>query len=341
MKMIKRPSSREHLNHLERVFWIDYEIRANRYPNAQTIAGHFEVSTKTAQRTIDFMRDRLKLPLSYSIEHRGWYYTEPTYALPAIELTEGDLVAILLVERLARQYRGSAIGQQVEQAFSKVLRAMTNTVSMDLAALADAYSFEAAATIEIDPETFKRLGRAAIEGRRIEMTYFTATRGMVTRRRADPLHLRNYLGEWYLIAFDHLRGEVRDFHVGRVRELEVTDERFSWPEGFILSEYLKSGFGMIRGDKPFQVEIIFDEYQARWIRERGPVHPTEQRDELPDGSLRIRMQVTAFDGVKRFVMQYGVHARVIHPEELRRAVCDEISAMKAMYDDQTSEGKYE
>src|SRR5438477_5913246 len=120
MKMVKKPLSREHLNHLERVFWIDHEIRAIRYPNAQTIARHFEISTKTAQRTIDFMRDRLRLPLSYSAEHRGWYYTEPTYALPAIELTEGDLVAILLAEKLARQYKGTAIGQQVEQAFSKI-----------------------------------------------------------------------------------------------------------------------------------------------------------------------------------------------------------------------------
>src|SRR5437870_2016202 len=100
MKIKKQPT-REHLRHLERIFWIDHEIRANHYPNTQKIAKHFEVSPKTAQRTIDFMRDRLRLPIDYSADHRGWYYTEPTYALPAIELTEGDLVAILLAERLA------------------------------------------------------------------------------------------------------------------------------------------------------------------------------------------------------------------------------------------------
>lgn len=325
------PRNREHLRHLERVFWIDLQIRANRYPNNNDIAAHFEVTVKTAQRTIDFMRDRLRLPIEYSAEHRGWHYTEPVYALPAIELTEGDLIAILLAEKLARQYRGTAIGQHVEQTFGKVLSAMTNTVSIDLAALGEAHSFEAVATTELDPDLFSQLGRAAIQRHRIEMSYFTATRGTLTKRKADPLHLRNSLGEWYLVAWDHLRGEPRDFLVSRIRELTVTEEQFDWPAGFDLEAYLNQGFGMIRGREPIQVEIVFDEYQSRWMRERTKFHPTEEREELPDGRLHVRMQVTALDGVKRFVMQYGAHATVIEPEELRQAIREEIESMRTTY----------
>lgn len=173
---------RERMNHLERVFWIDHEIRALRYPTARTIAEQFEISSKTAQRTLDFMRDRLHLPLAYSAERKGWYYTEPTFGLPAIELSEGDLVAILLSERLAREYRGLAIGRQVEQTFAKVLSCMTNIVSIDFESLIEAHSFEANATVEVDPEVFRRLGRAAIERRRIQMTYYTAARGEVAWR---------------------------------------------------------------------------------------------------------------------------------------------------------------
>ena len=322
---------RERINHLERVFWIDQEIRALRYPIARTIAEHFEISTKTAFRTLDFMRDRLRLPLAYSTEHKGWYYTEPTFGLPAIELTEGDLVAILLSERLAREYRGLAIGRQVEQTFAKVLKSMTNIVSIDFDSLVEAYSFEANATVEVDPEVFKLLGRAAIERRRIQMTYYTAARDEVTRRQADPLHLRSYLSEWYLIAFDHRRREVRDFHIGRIRELTVLDERFDWPERFDLTSYLYSGFGMMRGREAFQVEIIFDEYQARWIRERRSFHPTEEREELPDGGLLLRMRVTEIDSVKRFVMQYGAHVKAIEPKELRKAIREEIEMMQIIY----------
>ncbi len=315
--------------------WIEQEIRSDHYPNSRTIAERFEISPKTAQRTLDFMRDRLNRPLAYSSEKKGWYYSEPAYPLPGIDLTEGDLVAILLAERLVQQYKGTAIARQVEQAFDKVIGAMTDRVSIDLGSLAEAYSFEAPATSQLDPKIFSQLGMAASNRHQIEMTYYTANRGEVTRRRADPLHLRNYLGEWYLIAFDHLRRGVRDFHAGRIRELKITEETFDWPKGFDLGAYLKSGFAMIRGQEPFEVEIIFDEYQARWIRERSLAHPTEQREEMPDGSLRVRMRVTALDGVKRFVLQYGSHARVIGPEKLLQETRDEIEAMLALYSDVT------
>ena len=53
------------------------------------------------------------------------------------------------------------------------------------------------------------------------------------------------------------------------------------------------------------MEIEFDEYQLRWLRERSAFHPTEQYEELFDGRLRLRLVVTALAGVKRFVMRYG------------------------------------
>ena len=167
--------------------------------------------------------------MAYSAEQRGWYYTEPVWALPAIELTEGDLVAILLTEKLSRQYRGTAIGQQVTQAFSKVLDAMTNTITLDLEALAEAHSFEAAATSELDPKRFAQLGRAVRERRQIKMYYFTASSGDLKWRTVNPLHLRNHLGDWYLIAGDHGRKKPLDFHCGRIRELQMLEDKFDWP----------------------------------------------------------------------------------------------------------------
>ncbi|MDX2033393.1 MAG: WYL domain-containing protein [Blastocatellia bacterium] len=316
---------------LERVFWIDHQIRAERFPNATTIAKHFEITTRTAQTTLEFMRDRLRMPLEYSADKRGWYYSEPTYSLPAVELTEGDLIAILLVEKFSRQYRGTAIAEQVQTSFSKVLDAMTDVVSLDLSALSDAYSFEAAATTDLDPNVFTTVGRAIRERRTIEMVYFAATRGKVERRRINPLHLRNHLGEWYLIAWDHLREAFRVFLVSRIQELSVLEDGFEVPPGFTPQEYLHSSFGMMLGAEPQCVVVIFDEYQARWIRERGKFHATEEREELPGGRLQLTMTVTNLYGVKRFIMQYGAHAEVVEPEELRDSVGREAQEILQRY----------
>lgn len=331
MNTFSRNQAREHLRSLPRSIWVEKQIRAGKYPNTRTIAKHFEISTRTAQRLIEFMRDQLGKKIKYSPEHRGWFLEEPSYGLSLVDLTEGELVTILLAEKLIRQHRGTGLGAQVEHAFAKILASLTETVSVDFDALTEAYSFDASAVSELDPSLFACLGRAAIERRVIEMTYYTATRGEITRRRAHPLHLRNYQGEWYLIAWDHLRKAPRDFHAGRIRELTVLEDHFEWPEEFVLDDYLKSGFGMIRGREPVQVEILFDEYQARWIRERGKFHVTEEREDMPDGRLKLRMQVTALDGVKRFVLQYGAHVEVIAPEELRDAIREEALEVHQRY----------
>ena len=50
---------------LERFIWFDNETRHGHYPNAFKLAAKFEISTKTAQRSIDYFRDRLQAPLAY------------------------------------------------------------------------------------------------------------------------------------------------------------------------------------------------------------------------------------------------------------------------------------
>ena len=41
---------------LERYIWFDHEIRQERLPNAFKLADKFELSVKTAQRSIDYFR---------------------------------------------------------------------------------------------------------------------------------------------------------------------------------------------------------------------------------------------------------------------------------------------
>jgi predicted DNA-binding transcriptional regulator YafY len=52
---------------LERIAAIDHAVRAGEYPNAGTIASRFEVSRRTVQRDIEFMKDRLGAPLVFDV----------------------------------------------------------------------------------------------------------------------------------------------------------------------------------------------------------------------------------------------------------------------------------
>ena len=59
-------------------------LKAGAFPNCQKLAIELEVSSKTVQRDIDFMRDRLSLPIEYDQLNFGFHYTEPVTSFPMI-----------------------------------------------------------------------------------------------------------------------------------------------------------------------------------------------------------------------------------------------------------------
>jgi predicted DNA-binding transcriptional regulator YafY len=65
--------------------------------------------------------------------------------------------------------------------------------------------------------------------------------------------------------------------------------------------------------------VWFDSYQARYMRGRE-WHPTQKMEEHDDGSLTLSFQTGAVDEVKRWVLGFGGHARVLAPPVLQDAV---------------------
>ena len=83
-----------------RLLFIDRKLNEGRYPNCRTLAEEWEVSRKTIQRDLDYMRYQLDAPIEYSSNKRGYYYTEQNFKLPAISIKESDLFAIYLAEKV-------------------------------------------------------------------------------------------------------------------------------------------------------------------------------------------------------------------------------------------------
>ena len=63
---------------MARIFAIIASLKEREYLNCTSLAKRFQVSEKTVQRDIDFMRDRLHMPLKYCPLRYGWYLAEPT-----------------------------------------------------------------------------------------------------------------------------------------------------------------------------------------------------------------------------------------------------------------------
>ena len=86
---------------------IFHAIKARDYPTRTGLAGDIEVTTKTIQRDIDFMRDRLNLPIAYNGEHKGYEFTQPVESFPMVELSEAELISAQLLCRTHNRKLGA------------------------------------------------------------------------------------------------------------------------------------------------------------------------------------------------------------------------------------------
>lgn len=329
----------------QRVYWgalrrlksIRDELAEGRYPNRSQLAAALGSKVRTVQRDLDFLRDQLQAPIEYNRLERGYYLTDPDWQLPEVSLTEGELISFFVAEHLLRQLGDTSPEVKLARAaVTRLAALLPDEVVVDLDALATSVSFAPAPALEASPDTLRRLTEAATRRETLSVHYFSQRRNAPTNRELNVLGLHQALGEWYAIAEDLSDNrQIKVFHAGRFKQLESTGRNFTPPDDWAEQKqgYLQRGFGMFMGGAPVNVVVDFDEYQARYVRERS-FHPTQRRDELPDGGVRLTFEATeaALGQVARWAMQYGEHAVVREPAALREMVRKQLKKTLNLYE---------
>lgn len=304
---------------LERMVRIHQAIQAGRYPNATVLARELEVSTKSIHRDLEFMRDRLGLPLEYDPRRGGYHYTQPVSAFPTMQVTEGELLALVIAEKALHQYRGTPFEQPLVSAFRKMTAALPDTISFHLADWDRAISFRTRAEPIQNLEIFDLLTRATAQRRQLELVYRKPGRPQAEPRVVDPYHLANINGEWYLFAYDHLRRAVRTFVPARIQSARFTGKTFARPPRFSLEDRLRDSFAVHAGPGRYRIVLRFDAAVADYIREKK-WHDSQQLRELRDGGVELQLRLSSLEEIKRWVLSWGGNAVVVQPPELAGAV---------------------
>jgi predicted DNA-binding transcriptional regulator YafY len=321
---------------LERIMEIDRQIRDGKYPNPNQLAKELEVSRRVIFVDREFMVTRLGAPIEFDRTRGGWHYTDETWVLPGIIVTEGELMAFFLSVAVAKSYLGTGLEETLRSAVDKIARNVKGSISVDLDTLRSHYSFSAPTLLTANEQALLDLHHAIAGSKRVWMRYYTASRDEHTERTVHPYHLSNIRGDWYLIAFDELRNGIRNFSVGRIEEWALLNDKFKRDPEFSIAKYMGTAFQAERGGDSVEVEIRFTSQAARYVREKH-WHDTQKIEVLSDGGVILRFETSGLGEVKRWVFQYGGQAEVVLPLSLRDECKKEIEMMAARYNLASSE----
>lgn len=301
------------------MLWLHRAIQAGTFPNASTLARDLEVSTKSIQRDLEFMRDRMNLPIAYDGARWGYYYTEEVKAFPTLQLTEGELVALVVAEKALQQYRGTSFEKPLLSAIRKMEQSLPDTISVNLADVDQTISFRTRAEPLLDLQIFDTLAKAAARRQQLEIDYRKPSQRQPEARVIDPYHLANINGEWFLFAHDHLRQDLRTFVPARIQAIRRTGNTFPRPQRFSLEQRLRGSFGVRSGQGDYDIVIRFNARAADYVREKK-WHPSQRLRERKDGGVELRLRLSGLEEVTRWVLSWGGDARVRKPRELVQTV---------------------
>src|SRR5439155_14235240 len=283
----------------------------------------FSRHVRTVRRDLEALEALFPLVTERVDGQTRWRLMDGFRRVPALMFSATEVMALVLGRDLLQPLAGTQVKAAVDSALAKITSALPPSGLDFVRQMQEFFS------VGLGPhkvygrhrQLLERLSRAVADHRTVQMRYYSASRGRVTRREVDPYHLWFAAGGLYLIAYCHLRRDVRMFAVERIRSITLTDHPYQMPLGFNVEEYVQDALMVMRGRR-IDVELLFSKTAAAWMKDKL-WHSSQEITSLKDGRLRMTLKVADNDELVGWILSFGSQVRVDRPENLLLKVRDE------------------
>ena len=306
------------LHKTERLFALVLLLQNKPNMTSKDLAEHFGVSRRTIFRDLRSLTDT-GVPLTYA--DGGGYEILEGYHLPPLMLTAREAATVLIGTAFTKLQPDPSLRRDANEVRLKLRSVLPDTIKEYIDRLHERTVLSPYNEVQVQRQSnseeeglWFELSEAVARQQRVKMTYYTPSRDEETARIVDPLGLVYYTDHWNLIAFDHLRDEVRNFRLDRIRKLRTRLETFEPPEGFDLKEHLRG-----RGENPENVRMVvrFQNRAWRWAKRSLPADIELEKE--TKGATEVTFRFENPDYVARWLLRFGSDVKVLEPAALKKA----------------------
>jgi len=288
-----------------------------------------DISRKTLERDLDYITDVFYV---YEDTRDGkTIYLSNKYSLKNISFSVADMIALQFGREVMRSYNGLEVGSNAEKLLDKLISQGPSINKQYIETLTGMMKVSIADITpdRPDPDFLNLLRESITDRKQVHISYYAFNTDEVTDRLFDPYLLEVYDGCWHVVGFCHLRGQIRDFRVSRIKVMELTKIAFHKPENF-YNEYKQSRFDKLTGEVAIRLKVRFTGQAARYVREYES-GKAARLSEDGNGGLVFEKDTSLSPEIVRWVLNYGSGAEVLEPAKLKDMLKDEIARMATMY----------
>jgi predicted DNA-binding transcriptional regulator YafY len=314
------------MDRTERFYQIDQLLQSGRAVPIERFLESLSVSRATFKRDLEYMRDRLNAPIEWDRFEGGYRYAEPAggpaFALPGLWFNASEAHALLMMQQLLAELQPGLLGAQVRPLQAR-LRALLGSADHSAEEVEQRVRIVTAARRRLAVQHFETVASATLGRRRLRLAHYSRQSDETTERDVSPQQLVFYRENWYLVAWCHLRQDIRSFSIDAIVCAEPLETAARDVERAALAEVMESGYGIFSGREVTWATLRFAPERARWVS--AEVWHPQQRGRFDEaGRWVLELPYNDPRELMMEVLKHGASVEVLVPDALRDRVAAEL-----------------
>ncbi len=322
------------MDRTERFYKIHRLLKQRRVVRRDEFLDELEVSRATFKRDLEYLRDRMSMPIVWDREAGGYRLDEDApqahlFQLPGLWFSAEEVHALLTMEQLLERLQPGLLAPQVRPLRERIRRIL-GSGDFNVEELSERIRILQMGVRPVAPEIFQAISSALLSRRRLLIEHYRRARNARLEREVSPQRLVFYRDNWYLDAWCHLRRGLRTFSVDAIGKAIVQAKRAREIKSATLDEHLGAGFGIFSGKATHTAVLRFNPLRARWVS-RETWHPRQEGHFELDGAYVLKVPYADSRELIMDIMKYGADVEVLAPAELREQLRAALDATIAVY----------
>lgn len=322
------------MDRTERFYKIQRLLNQRKSVPRDAFLDELEVSRATFKRDLEYLRDRMQMPIVYDRELGGYRIDENAttahlFQLPGLWFSSEEVHALLTMEHLLERLQPGLLGPQLRP-LRDVIRKSLDSGDFTASEVSRRIRILQVGVRPVESVTFQALSSGLLSRRRLQIRHYQRARDETLEREISPQRLVYYRDNWYLDAWCHLRTGLRTFSVDAIHEAKVLSKRAREITDKTLDETLGAGFGIFSGRKTQTAVLRFSPVRARWVS-RETWHSEQDGHFELDGAYMLSVPYSDPRELVMDIMKYGADVEVLAPASLRQRVSEQLAAASALY----------
>jgi predicted DNA-binding transcriptional regulator YafY len=315
----------------ERFYRIRRRLIERKVLTRREIEEELEVSHATFKRDIEYLRDRLGMPIIWSRERQGYVLDRAAELaeLPGVWFSPSEIYALLEIDHLLDSLGAGLLGRQLAPLRAR-LRTLLDHGDRGHREIRDRIRVLTLGSRRVNRDVFEALSLALLGRKRVFIRHRKRGDGGITERTVSPQRLVHYRYNWYLDAWCHVRRDLRTFAIDAISHAQVGKEDARSVADDELDRVLGAGYGIFAGAETETAVLRFTPASARWVADE--VWHSRQVGRIEaDGSYVLELPFSREPELVMDLLRHGAGVEVLAPPSLRARVAHELAAAARQY----------